>query len=120
MSSPYIAQQPVNDFSLRFSDQKYTATLAASTDTSLTVPSNAKRFKVVMKAEADASVYVAVNETAAVPAGASFAASTSELIPVNGVLCREVNAADVLHFITAGTDIDVSVILYTIDTISGI
>jgi len=120
MSIPYIAQQNVDDYGLLFSDTKYSATLAASTDTSLTVPGAAKRYKAVMKAESSGNVYVANNTTAAVPAGASFAAVSSELIPVNGVLCREVKAGDVLHFITAGTNIDVSVIFYALGSTNGV
>jgi len=114
MTTPYIAQQNVTDFGLNFSDIKYSASLAASTYTSLTVPGAARRYKAVMKAEADGVVWVANGATAAVPAGASFAAVSSDMIPVNGELCREVKAADVLHFISAGTDIDVSVVFYAI------
>lgn len=120
MPTPYIAAPNNDDFGLRFSDTKSSATLAASTDTELTVPSTAPRFKALMKAETDGVVWVALNETAAVPAGASFASVSSEMIPVNGQLCREVKAGDVLHFITAGTDIDVSVVFYAMSTTAGI
>lgn len=112
----YLSQQPVDDFGLRFSKNKYSATLAATTDTSLTVPGTAPRYKAVMKCETDGEVYVALNEAAEVPAGGSFAVTSSELIPINGVLCREVDAADVLHFYTAGTSIDVSVVFYSLST----
>jgi len=112
--TPFTSLHQNDDFGLTFSNTKYSATLAASTDTKLTVPGTASRFKAIMKAEVDAVVYVANNATAAVPAGASFAAVSSEMIPVNGQLCREVEAEDELHFITAGTDIDVSVVFYAI------
>ena len=114
MDVSYTSLQQNDDFGLTFSSLKYSATLPASTDKTLTVPGSSARFKAIMKAEADGVVYVANGATAAVPAGANFAAVSSEMIPVNGVLCREVKAGDVLHFITAGTDIDVSVVFYAI------
>ncbi len=112
--TPYISQQPVDDFSLRFSGLKYSVTLGAASDTTLTVPSTAARFKAVMKVKVGAEAWVAVNGTAAVPAGASFAATTSEMI--NSTLCREVNSGDVLHFITATASTDVSVVFYALGT----
>lgn len=117
--TPYTSLQQVDDFGLTVSNLKYSATLAASTDTTLTVPGSAPRFKVVMKAETDAVVWMALNAVAAVPAGASFATVSSEMIPVNGVLCRDVKSGDVLHFITAGTNIDVSVVFYALQNIAG-
>ena len=114
MDVSYTSLQQNDDFGLTFASRKYSATLAMSTDTTLTIPGTSKRYKAVMKAEADAVVYVANGATAAVPAGATFASVSSEMIPVNGVLCREVKAADILHFITAGSNIDVSVVLYAI------
>lgn len=117
MRKSYIGQQPVDDFGHQFSNLLYNASVAATTDTTLTVPGAAPRYKAVMKCGADAEVWVALNQVADVPAGAAFAADTSELIPVNGVLCREVAAADVLHFYsTAGGD--VSVVFYALNTIN--
>lgn len=116
MITPYLSQQPVDDFSLRFADLKYSATLAATTDTALTIPGNASRYKALIKVEGSGHVWVANNATAAVPAGAGFAATTSELVPQNGGICREVKAGDVLHFYTATANIDVSVVLYAVGT----
>lgn len=116
MSLPivYTSLQQDDDFGLTFANIKFSASLAATTDTTLTIPGSAPRFKAIMRAETDAIVWVANGETAAVPAGATFASVSSEMIPVNGTLCREVKADDVLHFITAGSSIDVSVVLYAI------
>lgn len=109
----YTAQQPIDDFSQVQADILYSAALAATTDTTLTVPGVAKKYKALIKCEANAVVWFAVNATAAVPAGATFALTTSEIVDVNGKLCRHVKAGDVLHFYTAGTGgIDVSVALY--------
>lgn len=115
--SQYTSLQQRDDFGLNFSNQIYSATLTASTDTALTMPGTAPRFRAVIKASANNNVYASLNSTAAVPAGASFAASTSELIPVNGVMCREVWGTDVIHFITADTGAHVTVSLYSVQSV---
>ncbi len=116
MVTPYLSQQPVDDFGFRFSDLKYSANLAASTDTTLTIPGNAPRYKALIKVEQNGLVWVANNETAAVPVGATFAAVSSELVNDAKSLCREVKAGDVLHFITATANTEVSVVLYALNT----
>jgi hypothetical protein len=115
MIKPYTSQQPVDDFGLLFPDLKYSAALAATTDTTLTIPGNASRYKVLIKVDANV-VWVSLNATAAVPAGMSFAATTSELVSDNKALCREVKAGDVLHFYTATATTNVSVVLYGLGT----
>lgn len=115
-TTPYTSQQPVDDFGLRFSNLKYSASLAATTDTTLTIPSKAPRYKAVIKVETSGLVWVAINGTAAVPAGSTFAATTSELVTDDKSICREVIAGDVLHFYTAGSGIDTSVVLYPLGT----
>ena len=112
MVIPYVAQQTVDDVGQLFATFKYSASLAASTNTTLTIPGAAARYKDVIKVESAGLDWVALNATAAVPAGATFAATTSELITDAKSLTREVEAADVLNFITAGSGIDVSVVLY--------
>lgn len=112
--TPYLSQQPVDDFSLRFSNLLYSATLSASADTTLTVPSNAQRFKALIKVKSGVNVWVSLNALSSIPAGATFAATTSELI--DGILCREVRSGDVLHFITATANTDVSVAFYAVGT----
>jgi hypothetical protein len=115
-----------NGYGLQFSNTKYSATLAASTDTTLTVPvtgSMGAALNTVNKFLAIISVYntteegevwCANNVTAAVPAGSSFASSNSEMIVQNKDFAREVKAGDVLHFITGQTGTDVSVIFYAL------
>lgn len=115
MITPYISQQTVNDFGLGFSSLKYSAALSATTDTTLTIPGDAPRYKAVIKVDANV-VWVAINATAAVPGGTSFAATTSEMISDNNALCREVKAGDVLHFFTATATTAVSVVLYALGT----
>ncbi len=118
--TPYTGQQPVTDYSLRFPGLKYSATLAINTDTTLTIPGDAPRYKMIVKTvdnggTKDGEVWVALNGTAAVPAGATFAATTSELVTKHNILCREVNKADVIHFIATAANADVSVVLYGVD-----
>jgi len=116
MITPYVSQQPVDDFGLRFAGLKYSASLNATTDTTLTIPGTAPRYKAVIKVENNGLVWVALNATAGVPAGATFAATNSELINDAKSLCREVVAGDVLHFYTATAGTDVSVVLYAVGT----
>jgi hypothetical protein len=113
MVTPYNAQWTVNDFGQPFATLKYSASLAATTDTTLTVPGDAPKYRALIKVETNGLVWVALNATAAVPAGGTFAATTSELITDDRTLCRYVKAGDVLHFYTAGSGIDVSVVLYS-------
>lgn len=119
MTTQYKLQKDVagyNGFGLQFCDQKFSASLAITTDTSLTVPINAamgqalntvSKWLAVIQVEANLSVWFALNATAAVPAGTSFAATTSDLIIGTEYYGVEVKAGDVMHFLapTAGTDI---------------
>ena len=114
--TPYLSQQPVDDFGSLFTNLKYSANLAATTDTTLTIPGDAPRYKAVIKVESNGLVWVANNAVAAVPAGATFAATTSELVTDAKSLCREVKAGDVLHFYTGTANIEVSVVLYALGT----
>lgn len=128
MTVPYRTIQEVkgsNDFGQQYSDQIYNATLAAATNTTLTVPgggmmgaitsfggtSNKNKVMAVIRTTGD--VWVAVNQTADVPAGSSFAQDTSEL--VTNVLEKAylVNVGDVLNFFAkTGTTPSVSVAFY--------
>ena len=115
MITPYLSQQPIDDFGLRFAGLLYSCDVAATTDTTLTISGVAPVYKAVIKAGSGDEVWVALNATAAIPAADTFAATTSELITVNGKICREVKHGDVLHFYsTAGGN--VSVVLYALGT----
>jgi len=109
-----------NGFGLVFTDTAYSATLTVSTDTTLTIPSNDSlggasfpydskpRLIAIFSFDPGESVWVANGAVAAVPGGASFAATASELNPA----AREVKGGDVLHFFTATANVDVWVGLY--------
>lgn len=111
--------QGVNGFGAPFCDTIFTATLGAAAVTALTVPAKAalgmgsatsvkNTYLAVFSYAPGSKVWVANNETAAVPGGAAFAASTSEMNPP----AKKVKAGDILSFIcTAGAD--VSVALYS-------
>lgn len=119
MITQYKLQKDIagyNGFGLQFSNTKYSASLAITTDTTLTVPSassmgmplnTVNKFIAVIRVEANLSVWFALNATAAVPAGSTFASTTSDLIVGGEYYAVEVKAADVMHFFapTAGTDI---------------
>ncbi len=110
-------------YGLPFCANAYSATLAVTTDTTLTVPSispmgNATlngtalpNLMAVFTFDPGTSVWVANGATAGVPAGASFGATASELNPA----VRFVKGGDVLHFYTSGTGVNVSVLFYSLD-----
>lgn len=110
----------VNGFGLLFTDTARSATLATTTATALTVPSSGSLgggktqtkniWLAVFSYTPGAEVWVANNATAAVPGGAAFAATVSELNPA----ARVVLGADVLSFYTTGTGVNVSVSFYSL------
>lgn len=102
---PYLAKTTDTVYSQNFSNLVYDGFLIQDTEQTLTVPGNAPKYKVVFNYSVAGSTWVALNATAAKAAGA-IAAGVSVLDPN----CREVNAGDVLHFITglaAGVNIGV-------------
>lgn len=129
MTVPFRTQQEtkgINDFGQQYSDQIYNATLAATTNTALTVPgggimgaitsdggqSSKNKMLAVIRVSFGDEVWVAVNQTADVPAGASFAKDTSEVVTSDNPLAKLVSVGDVLNFYTAGSTTSVSVTFY--------
>lgn len=106
-----------NGFGSPFCDTIYSATLVGGADTTLTVPGKSgvgninatakAQFIAVFSYKPAGEVYVALNATAAVPAGGTFAATTSELNPP----CKKCQEGDVIHFISPSTP-DVTVAFY--------
>jgi hypothetical protein len=109
-------QQGYNAFAPLFSQDKYSATLAATTDTTLTVPPNSENWIAYFSVEAGKNVWVALNATAAAPAGSTLVSSTSELIPnvSQYQIGRKVIAGDVLHFFSQSGTANISVSFYAI------
>lgn len=123
MATPFSMSRDINGyngFGLAFCLDKYSADLAQNTDTSLVVPTsgmlgnvanNVNKYIAIFSYEPGASVWVALNATAADPAGAGFAATTSELNPA----ARMVSAGDTLHFFTSNTSAQVGVTFYSLN-----
>lgn len=128
MTTPYRTIQETkshNDFGQQYSDQIYNATLTAATDTTVTVPGGGimgamtsfgginDKNKVLAVIRTTGDVWVAVNQVAVVPAGASFAKDTSELVTNAVEKAYLVNVGDVLHFFAkTATTPSVSVAFY--------
>lgn len=99
-----------NAYAPQFASDNYSATLANAAEEKITVPSNHAVWVASFSYEPGANVWVAVNATAAIPAGGTFASTTSTLNPG----ARTVYAGDVLHLITDDTTADVGVTFYAI------
>lgn len=84
----------------QFPTDIYAATLESATVTSVTVPSNYNVWVMYVRVEPSGSAWVSNGSTAAVPAGASLAASSSELICGTIEYKRTVNSGDILSFVT--------------------
>jgi hypothetical protein len=93
----------------QFPTDIYTATLAASGASSITVPSNFSTWVMYVRVQPNGWVWVRNGGTAAIPAGATFAASSSELVCGTIEYRRAVKAGDVISFITANTTCDIEV-----------
>lgn len=126
MTTKYSFQRDINGYALGYaqkpSDTCYSATLTASTDTTLTIPGSdgmggngiyATSTWVVEISTSGTSLWVANNATAASPAGATFASTTSQIVPADG-LYLVVSGGDVLHFYTTASNVQVSVALYVV------
>jgi hypothetical protein len=122
-TTPFLLVRDINGyngFGLPFSNKIFSATLAQNTDKTVVVPLDGpqgatsatytNRYIAIFEYEVGANVYVALNHTAADPAGSSFAATTSELNPA----ARQVSAGDTLHFLTPDTSANVTVVFYAL------
>lgn len=126
MTTQYIKNKGVdgyNNFGIPVSDTKYSATVAATTDTtvsapgkaSMGVPANQKnKYLAVINVEWGKDIWFALNDTASGPAGGSFASTTSEQIVSTQDFARMIEAGDVLHFYSTSGSVDVSVAFYAI------
>ncbi len=130
MTTLFRTQQEVkaiNDFGQQYSDQIYNATLVAATNTQLTVPGggtmgalssfggSANKNKAMAVIRTTGNVWVAVNQTADVPAAGTFAQDTSELVTNTLDKAYLVNVGDVLNFYApSATTPGVSVAFYAL------
>lgn len=114
-----------NGFGLPPSDLNYNATLAATTDTTLTIPNTMGMggngiyqksvwLVLITVAPTTGAVWLAVNAVAAVPVGSTFATTSSVLLVPTVYNAFQVNGGDVLHFFSTPATNSVSVRLYSI------
>lgn len=106
--------QGLNAYAPQFPTDNYTATLAASTARTITVPSKYPVWIMYVRLQPNGWCWVARTTTAAVPGGSSFAASASEIISGAIEYKRLVYAADAISFITPNTTCDISVTFYNV------
>lgn len=100
-----------NGFGLTPSNVKYSATLSSGGgEKTFTVPSDAENYLVVFSIQPGADIWIAYDETAATPVGATFASTTSELNPV----ARKVSAGTIIHAVTADSSAGIGVMIYAI------
>lgn len=117
----------LNTFGVPNCTNLYSATIAGAA-TTLTVPSTVPiggsntnsngraKWLAIFYYEPGTRVWVSINNTATVPAGATFVATNSFLNPVALEVQgkQESLAADVLSFVTADTSADVGVAFYAL------
>jgi hypothetical protein len=105
-----------NSFSPSPAVDKYSATLASAGNATLTLPTNANSWVVSFSFEPGADCWVAYNATAAPPAGATFASTTSELLPGSRLLPALQNngtSATTINVYNNGAGVaDVGIVLY--------
>lgn len=107
--------QGFNAYAPLFPTDIFTATLAASTAKSITVPSNYPTWIMYVRVQPNGWVWCSKVTTAAVPSGSTFASSSSELIAGTIEFKRKVNAGDTISFITPNTTCDIEVAFFASD-----
>lgn len=101
--------QGYNTFAAAPSTDMFSATLAAASNSSVTVPSNYQYWIVSFSFQPGADVWVRYNGTAAAPSAGTFGATTSELLPG----ARLLTAGTTISFLNNSTGAaDVGVIMY--------
>ena len=100
-----------NTFASPISTDKFSATIAAAGNTTLTVPSNYNNWIVSFSFQPGSDIWVAYNGSAAAPVGGTFAATTSELLPGARLLLK---GTTINCFNNGAGAADVGVIMYAI------
>lgn len=96
-------------YGLPFSDYKVSALLATSVEQNMVVEDTTSKWLAIFAYTGGEDVWVALNATAEVPAGA-FAATTSEKNPI----ARYVKAGDTISMITNGDAVEVGITFYAV------
>jgi hypothetical protein len=96
----------------------FSATLASGGNSTITVPANYKEWIVSFSFQPGSDMWVAYNTTAAVPAGGSFASTTSELLPgaraINAYQADGKTASTINIYNNTASPQDVGVIFYAV------
>lgn len=112
--------QGYNSFAAPISTDKYSATLTAGGNSTITLPTNSAYWIVSFSFQPGADVWVAYNGSASAPAGATFASTTSELLPGSRILpstntTSSGTTATTINLLNNGAGVaDVGVILYAV------
>lgn len=110
--------QGYNSFAPNVSTDKYSATIASGGNATITLPTNASIWIVSFSYQPGSNVWVAYNGSASAPAGATFASTTSELLPGARQLPALRNdgvTATTINLLNNGAgSADIGVILYAI------
>lgn len=104
--------QGFNAYAPSFPTDIYTATLAAGTPSSVTVPGKAPVYIMYVRVQPNGWCWCSRTGTAAVPAGGTLTAAASELIAGTIEYKRTVYAGDIISFITANTTCDIEVAFF--------
>lgn len=103
--------QGMNAYAPAPSDLKYSATLTNGSATHITVPNSSQNWIVAFAYQPGSDIWVDFSgATAAVPAGATLAATTSELLPGQ----RKVAGGSNISVITANSTADIGISLYAV------
>lgn len=107
--------QGINANAPQFPTVIFTATLAANTHKTITVPSDATTYIMYVTVQPAGYLWISRTNTAAIPASSSFAAATSEMVESQAEQYKRlVYAADSIDFLTPNTTCDVSVSFYAV------
>lgn len=103
--------QGYNAYAPATAADKWSATIASGTATSITVPANYSTWVAVFSYQSGTDIWVDLTgATAAVPGGSTLAKTTAELNPA----ARTVYAGNSISIITDDTTADVGIALYAI------
>lgn len=108
--------QGYNAYAAPVAADKYSATLASGGNATITLPKNALSWIVSFSYQPGSNIWVAVNANAAAPVGATFASTSSELLPgsrvISSVKADGTTAATINILNNGSASADIGVILY--------